>query len=289
MAAGVDLDILACRLSLCARRFLRFPTPASNRFRGALGFQLPEELFRPSATQGPSGLRDRPRPFTLRCHHLDGAAFEPGARFFLDLHLFTRDPAPFQNAFERLEWLEVIEWNTASHRLSLIPEDDKQHLSFSGFPSGSDKRQVLFITPTELKPHAGPEPPPFAILLARACERISALRSFYGAGPLDFDFRELVREAAAVRCTGGALSWHQAERRSGRSGQVHPLGGFTGFAEYEGALRPFLPWLEAATWTGIGRQTVWGKGVMELSCPAGPALSTEPHPLGPSGSGPDPR
>jgi hypothetical protein len=38
------------------------------------------------------------------------------------------------------------------------------------------------------------------------------------------------------------------------------LGGFTGWAEYEGELREFVPYLEAARWTGVGRQTVWGKG-----------------------------
>ncbi|MGJ5817329.1 CRISPR system precrRNA processing endoribonuclease RAMP protein Cas6 [Paludibaculum fermentans] len=288
MAAGLDLEILACRLSLCARRPLFFPTPASNRFRGALGFQLPEELFRPVSAGGPSGLRDRPRPFTLRCHLLDGLELAEGAQFSLDLHLFTPDPAPFQNAFQSLEWLEVVEWTTVLHRLNLAPEGDKQHLSFGGPDAQAEKRQVLFITPTELKPHNGPQPPPFQILLARACERISALRSFYGSGPLDFDFRALLEQAAAVRCTGGALSWHDAQRRSGRSGQVHPLSGFTGFAEYEGALRPFLPWLEAAAWTGVGRQTVWGKGVMALQCPAVPASSRELPPLAPSMSGPDP-
>ncbi|MBN9662672.1 MAG: CRISPR system precrRNA processing endoribonuclease RAMP protein Cas6 [Acidobacteria bacterium] len=270
MAAGLDLNILVCRLSLSARQRLSFPTPAANRFRGALGFQLPEELFRPVSSIGPSGLRDRPRPFALRCHHLDGQELEAGAGFSLNLHLFTQDPAPFQTAFQGLDWLEVLEWKTGSVRLNLAPEVEKQQVSFSGAPAGPEKRQVLFVTPTELKPHTGPEPPPFPILLARACERISALRTFYGGGPLEFDFRELVNQAHAVHCTGGLLEWHRAQRHSTRSGQIHPLGGFTGWAAYEGALTPFLPWLEAAAWTGIGRQTVWGKGVMEL-LPAQPA------------------
>jgi hypothetical protein len=55
------------------------------------------------------------------------------------------------------------------------------------------------------------------------------------------------------------------ERRSSRTGQRHPLGGFIGEAEYEGdLLHEFLPILRAAQWTGIGRQTVWGKG--EIRC-----------------------
>ena len=41
---------------------------------------------------------------------------------------------------------------------------------------------------------------------------------------------------------------------------MHPIGGFTGTAEYVGDLAEFLPWLRAARWVGVGRQTVWGKG-----------------------------
>jgi hypothetical protein len=52
----------------------------------------------------------------------------------------------------------------------------------------------------------------------------------------------------------------EAERRSSRTGQVHPIGGFTGMAEYEGELGEFLPCLEAAAFTGVGRHTVWGNG-----------------------------
>jgi hypothetical protein len=55
------------------------------------------------------------------------------------------------------------------------------------------------------------------------------------------------------------------ERRSSRTVQVHPLGGFVGGAEYEGELTEFLPWLQAACWTGVGRQTVWGKGALRIT------------------------
>ena len=60
------------------------------------------------------------------------------------------------------------------------------------------------------------------------------------------------------------------ERFSTRTGQAHPLGGFIGEAEYHGDLAEFMPWLEAARWTGVGRQTVWGKGAINI------------HPLPPS-------
>jgi hypothetical protein len=56
------------------------------------------------------------------------------------------------------------------------------------------------------------------------------------------------------------------ERRSSRTGQVHPIGGFIGEAEYEGNLTEFVSYLRAARWTGVGRQTVWGKGEIAVTC-----------------------
>jgi CRISPR/Cas system endoribonuclease Cas6 (RAMP superfamily) len=55
-----------------------------------------------------------------------------------------------------------------------------------------------------------------------------------------------------------------AERVSRNTGQRHPLGGFTGVAEYEGDLTEFIPYLEIAAYTGVGRQTVWGKGEIRI-------------------------
>jgi CRISPR/Cas system endoribonuclease Cas6 (RAMP superfamily) len=70
--------------------------------------------------------------------------------------------------------------------------------------------------------------------------------------------------AAQVRLARCELAWHSIKRRSSRTGQIHPLGGFTGQAEYQapddGDLAEFLPYFRAGQWTGVGRQTVWGKG-----------------------------
>jgi CRISPR/Cas system endoribonuclease Cas6 (RAMP superfamily) len=54
------------------------------------------------------------------------------------------------------------------------------------------------------------------------------------------------------------------ERRSSRTGQTHSIGGFVGEAEYEGDLAEFVPYLKAAKWVGVGRQTVWGKGEIDV-------------------------
>jgi hypothetical protein len=37
-----------------------------------------------------------------------------------------------------------------------------------------------------------------------------------------------------------------------------------GEVDYEGELSEFVPYLEAARWTGVGRHTVWGNGAIEI-------------------------
>ena len=122
---------------------------------------------------------------------------------------------------------------------------------------------MRFLTPTELKSEGGVvERPEFPILFARIRERLMALRTFYGPGSSDIGWPA---NAAEIRMTRCDIAWRKAERRSSRTGQRHPLGGFTGEADYEGDLAAFLPYLRAAWWTGVGRQTVWGKGVISYS------------------------
>jgi len=101
--------------------------------------------------------------------------------------------------------------------------------------------------------------PEFSVLFGRLRDRLSTLRTLYGPGPLPIDFREAGERAAQISLTNCRLQWENVQRKSGRTGQTHPLGGFTGHAEYEGPLDEFVPWLRAARWVGVGRQTVWGK------------------------------
>ena len=56
----------------------------------------------------------------------------------------------------------------------------------------------------------------------------------------------------------------QAWGESQRTGETHGLGGFAGVAKYEGNLTEFLPWLQAAQWTGVGRLTPWGNGYIQV-------------------------
>jgi len=305
----IPFDFYRVRLGLRADEALRFPTPAANLLRGALGWWLkasqPGEDYarwfrprRPSADEGaqptlsagpmPSGLADWPRPFVLRASHLDGVERGPGECWSFDVHIFAREALwPLVRALagaaehgigagrirSKLASIEALdlEGGTGSslcsggassldvfHRLKpVLPI--RLNLADTGEQAGDVS--LRFVTPTELKGQgcSGREPD-FAVLFARLRDRLSNLAALYGAGPLPVDFRALGERARLVRLRHARLDWERAERRSSRTGQVHPLGGFTGEAEYEGDLGEFLPWLAAARWVGVGRQTVWGKG-----------------------------
>jgi hypothetical protein len=262
-----------------------FPAGKSgNVIRGALGMVLRDtaspaayaRLFEPSSGLGkaPSGLGDWPRPFVLRAGGLDGRAIAKGEPFWFDAHVFDlRAPVLgyFREAFaafgtqgigtghgrvslERVEQLDVDDAADEVGRPPLI-------LNLDADSARVERVRVRFLTPTELKSGGAlAKRPEFAVLFGRLRDRIGTLRALYGAGPLELDFRAAGERAAKIRMVHCQLQWEKVERKSARTGQTHPLGGFTGEAEYEGPLGEFLPWLRAARWVGVGRQTVWGKG-----------------------------
>ncbi len=218
-------------------------------------------IFEPTsvAGEGPSGLQDRPRPFVFRASHLDGVTVASGENFHFNLHLFeTREPVidHFTRAFA-----ELAREGLGPGRKRAILESVEGHRSLQfEMVSGGERPgrvRVRFLTPTELK---GSERPEFGVLFARIRDRVSTLRSLYGSGPLEIDFKAMGERADRIQMTRCDIEQVSVARRSGRTGQTHSLGGFVGVAEYEGDLGEFIPFLEIARWTGVGRQTVWGKG-----------------------------
>jgi CRISPR-associated endoribonuclease Cas6 len=242
-------------------------------------------LFEPSAAgAGPSGLADSPRPFVFRAMHLDGVTIAPGSPFHFDLNLFdlngnaiaylvlafaqlAREGLGPRRGRVNLTAVWQLDGNgEASAALydggSLLLGQNAAPLELSLEPGEPATRlRVQFLTPTELKgAQQIVDRPDFGVLAARVRDRISTLGELYGPGPLNIDFRVFGERAAQVRMTRCEIRRADVARRSSRTGQAHPIGGFTGQAEYEGDLTEFVPYLRAAQWTGIGRQTVWGKG-----------------------------
>jgi len=247
-------------------------------------------IFEPgSPGRGPSGLADWPRPFVFRAGHLDGTTVHPGDTFHFDLNVFEmREPAIpyFVRAFALIatEGLGAGRGRAvlaAVHQLdasrspirdiysSPTPDISESAPSLDVLPTPPpepvQRMRVRFVTATELK--SGQRlaaKPNFRVLFNRARDRVSTLRALYQAGPLDIPFGKMADRASAIEMTHCEVRWRDIARRSSKTGQVHPLGGFVGEAEYEGELSEFLPILKAAEWTGVGRHTVWGKGVIEV-------------------------
>ncbi len=250
-------------------------------------------LFEPTATTpGPSGLADWPRPFVFRAIHLDGQTFLPGQPFYFDLNLFDLNSpaiAYFVLAFAQLahDGLGPVRGKVELTTVSRLNQDGNPYTLIyknglletqSNFPPLTldlapasepiSRLRVKFLTPTELKSgHQIAARPDFVMLATRARDRLSTLRNLYGAGALTLDFREFGERALWVKMTHCAIANVDIQRRSTRTGQTHSIGGFIGEAEYEGDLREFLPFLKAAQWTGVGRQTVWGKGQIAVLRP----------------------
>lgn len=254
------------------------------------------KIFEPTMAQrvtsegpSPSGLSDWPRPFVFRARHLDGRTVVAGETFCFDLHVFSLDRDAityFILTFAALarEGLGPRRGKADLLRVRTVPIDGnpsqtvyelaRQMIAADLAPASIDlsprsgavsRIRVDFLSPTELKhEHKIAGRPEFPILFGRIRDRISTLRSLYGPGPLEIDFKASSARAADVRMTRCQMRRQESERRSTRTGESHSIGGFVGTAEYEGDLTEFLPYLEAAKWTGVGRQVVWGKGEIAL-------------------------
>lgn len=238
---------------------------------------------------GPSGLLDPPRPFVFRAAHLNGCRVGSGGQFHLDVHVFdVRNPRIefFTAAFRRLaseglgpqrasaELVYVDQLDGNGSRTNRLCDFYSPRSAVLGPPLIHDltvhagrmhRLTVRFVTPTELKNQKwnGGEFA-FSSLFARLRDRISTLRMLYGAGPLNMDFQAAGRRAEAIELVRSDFRRASVQRRSSRSGQRHPIGGFIGEAEYQGELGEFMPYLQLGKWVGVGRHTVWGNGQIEV-------------------------
>jgi hypothetical protein len=249
------------RLEFRTLQTQRFPEgKAGNIFRGALGWALRQsdpqaytEFFEPRRTPGlgPSGFADPPRPFVLRAGHLEGRTFQTGDCFAVDLLLFRQTaPEIFIRAMECIPVGQLHGWTVED---LAIPLENRN--------AGIHRLTVNFTSPTELKTQGSlAASPDFPILFSRARDRVRAM----SADDLELDFAGMAQRAQVISLEGHRLRYQNRLRTSSKTGQTHPIGGFLGEADYAGNLDEFLPLLEAASWTGVGRQTVWGKGQIWL-------------------------
>lgn len=246
-------------------------------------------MFEPALVEGPSGLANPPRPFVFRAHHLDGRVVGPGQRFHVDVHVFDIENSAlpfFVLTFARLatqglgprrgrvQLIRVQSLNSERKidaellqvsEFRVLEPPPPIRLSLSGDGCKIHDMEILFETPTEVKGlGAMRDDLPFGVLFARIRDRISTLRALYGEGPLPIDFRQLGDEAAIIQTLRVDIRPISVERRSSRTGHRHGVGGVLGTVSYRGDLGRFLPYIRVAEWTGVGRHTAFGSGVLSV-------------------------
>jgi CRISPR-associated endoribonuclease Cas6 len=247
--------------------FPRFLT--GNIFRGALGSFLRSAnpraysaLFE-SAEDDVSLRTTPPRPFVLRCRNLDGRRYLPGEIFTLHLNLFLSDLQLVEPLSAALTAMCQRGFGPTRSRATLLVPARYVHqsLPLENPVEPASVVRIHFDTPTELKSDGQViEPSQFSVLIDHIARRLEHLSALYGSGGLTLDRKALGKRAEAVALTSANLEQVEVSRRGSRLGQTHSIGGFVGSAEYSGDLTPFLPLLEAASFTGVGRHTVWGNG-----------------------------
>ncbi len=269
---GTYFDLIHLRLPLTALDPIHFPPGhAANLLRGAFGLAIENgdyaRLFAPRAAgSGPSGLTEWPRPYVFRARHLDGLTIRPGQSFHFDVNVFLDQPAALDAIRAAFAAAAAAGIGPGRGRAEMRgPSTERISLSLDPTPRAPSRTRVDFVSPIELKNEGRiVSRPDFPVLFARIRDRVSTLRQLYGPGPLALDFAAIAARAAAVQITSFQWSRIEIARRSSRTGQSHGIGGYTGFAEYEGPLAEFLPFLNAARWTGVGRHAVWGKGEITI-------------------------
>lgn len=283
----MNFAVLPARVELEAQDDLELPEGGgANLFRGALGAAirricgcedcrsgnaegekcLYQRLFKPRWAGGPSGYRDAPRPFVLRWRGGDQLVAR-AQTVELDLFWFEPEDAPwrvFEQAFS-LAGAHGLGLKRTKFKLIRLECYTKVCSPLAGEPA-SGNLNVEFTTPTELKHSAAVlDQPQFSPLIRRLAERVHALGTLYQQWPYDANYSDLLVEAQDVKLANWQWLRRETFRRSSSNGHLHSIGGFTGWAEYSGPVGRFLPLLEIGYWTGVGRQTVWGKGEIRVS------------------------
>lgn len=100
----------------------------------------------------------------------------------------------------------------------------------------------------------------FRPLAQRLHGRLRQLSAEYSDTPLDFDFRQVMAQAEAVRVTNDETRWVELESYSTRLGRSTPIGGLIGRVTFEGNLEPFWSWLMWGQFTHVGKDAVKGNG-----------------------------
>lgn len=104
----------------------------------------------------------------------------------------------------------------------------------------------------------------FQALIRNITNRILEITERYG-GWTDRDEAVRIQTLAAeVQTVRHELRLEHLDRYSNRTNRKMDLSGLVGELEYKGDLTPFVPWLYAAQWLHVGRNTTFGMGKIRV-------------------------
>jgi hypothetical protein len=272
----------------CAACSLRFTCPYTTVFN---------PFIPPDAPQF-SGNQNIPRPFVFKPPLDENTQYAPGQALIFDLVVIGAavDYLPYFIVAFRELGASGFGLNRARVRLdrvdALCPEgetatvyDAASNLVRPGPPvqlplpaGGEDARHenesltLEFLTPTSLKAGSTAERegalvrrPEFHHVLKRLRDRLNALATFHGSGPLALDFKALGKTAELVETVADHTSWVERTRFSRRRAVPHDLSGFVGRITFRGALARFLPFLAIGQYVHVGKNAVFGNGWFRIA------------------------
>jgi hypothetical protein len=287
-AFGAVLRSLAChdRDLDCAACALRPRCPYARFFCPTIPAGRPEI----------ARLRDPPRPFVLadprpEANELPGGvpvalglavvgtAVEDLPYFVVTLRKLGEDGVGTKRVRFRIESVRCVDacgvpTEKVFERGSDVVRSTRQALRATDLERPGDasaKRvRVRFVTPADVRGAAAQqgaagEAPAFGVLVRRARDRLGALATFFGDGPLGIDPRAIGAEADGVRTSASEILVAEHARRSSRTGQRHPIRGVVGAAVYEGEqVAGAMPLLRLAEVVGVGKHATFGNGRIEV-------------------------
>lgn len=129
----------------------------------------------------------------------------------------------------------------------------------------SNPIHLKFLTPTRIKSgNRLTADLDFKLLMRSLLRRTELLSEAHCNRELGINYKELLREAEAVRTVHRSLRWRDWERSSARQQTRMKLGGFTGRIRFEGDLEPFIPFIRLGEYIHVGKGTSFGLGQYEI-------------------------
>ena len=130
-----------------------------------------------------------------------------------------------------------------------------------------DRITLVFKTPTRIIERGKLlHRPAFRPLIQRLHRRLRDLIRQFTEAPWEFDFRQVMAQAEAVRVAEDQTRWVELDSFSTRRSTSTPMGGLVGQVTFEGDLEPFLPWLVWGEVVHVGKDAVKGNGGYEIRC-----------------------